>query len=77
MTMVGDFKKLQLELRALSEFIRPDLKRSNIENPELARIAGAVRKMQALLGVYRQSKAHIRTMESYLELNGILLEAAA
>lgn len=67
------YKAMVLELKGLSTYLGGNLKRTNLENPELAQLAAAARTMQALLGVYRQSKAHIPTMESYLELNGILI----
>jgi hypothetical protein len=70
------YKAMVLELKGLNSYLGGNLKRANLENPELAQLAGAARKMQALLGVFRQSKSHVPTMESYLELNGILATAA-
>lgn len=70
------FKAMTLELKGLSSYLGGNFKRTNLDNPELAQLAGAARKMQAMLGVFRQSKAHINVMQSYLELNGVLIEAA-
>lgn len=70
------YKTMALELKGLNTYLGGNLKRTNLDNPELAQLAGAARKMQALLGVFRQSKSHIPTMESYLQLNGILAMAA-
>lgn len=69
------FKAMVLEFKGLSSFLGGNFKRTNLDNPELMQLAVAARKMQALLGVFRQSKAHIPTVESFLELNGILFES--
>lgn len=66
------YKAMVLELKGLNSYLGGNFKRSNLESPELAQLANAARKMQALLGVFRQSKVHIPTMESFLELNGVL-----
>jgi hypothetical protein len=72
---VKGYKAMILELKGLSAYLGGNFKRSNLESPELGQLASAARKMQALLGVFRQSKTHIPTMESYLKMNGVL-EAA-
>jgi hypothetical protein len=69
---IKGYKSMILELKGLNSYLGGNFKRTNLDNPELAQLAGAARKMQALLGVYRQSKIHIPTMESYLHLNGVL-----
>ncbi len=69
------YKGMVLELKGLNTYLGGNLKRTNLENPELAQLAGAARKMQGLLGVFRQAKVNKATMESYLELNGVI-EAA-
>lgn len=69
------YKVMVLELKGLSTYLGGNLKRTNLDNPELAQLAIAARKMQALLGVFRQSKAHVPIIESYLDLNGILTAA--
>jgi hypothetical protein len=69
---IKGYKAMILELKGLNSYLGGNFKRTNLDNPELAQLAGAARKMQALLGVYRQSKIHIPTMESYLHLNGVL-----
>ncbi len=67
------YKAMILELKGLNSYLGGNLKRTNLENPELAQLANAARKMQALLGVFRQAKIHqSTTMESYLELQGVL-----
>ena len=71
------YKGMMLELKGLNNYLGGNLKKNNLENPELSQLASAARTMQALLGVYRQSKAHIPTMESYLELHGIFESSAA
>ena len=71
------YKAMVLELKGLSSYLGGNLKRVNLENPELYQLAAAARKMQALLGVFRQTKIHIPTMMTYLKVNGVLdLEAA-
>lgn len=70
------YKGMMLELKGLNNYLGGNLKKNNLENPELSQLASAARTMQALLGVYRQSKAHIPTMESYLELHGIFETSA-
>ena len=69
------FKAMVLEFKGLSSFLGGNFKRTNLDNPELMQLAVAARKMQALLGVFRQSKAHVPTVESFLELNGILFDS--
>lgn len=66
------YKAMILELKGLNSYLGSNLKRTHMENPELAQLAAATRKMQALLGVYRQSKIHLSTAENYLALNKIL-----
>lgn len=66
------YKAMILELKGLNTYLGGNFKRSNLESPELAQLASAARKMQALLGVFRQSKVHIPTMKSYLSLNHVL-----
>lgn len=73
----GGYRAMALEFKGLSSYLGANFKRGNIENPELFQLASAARKMQALLGVFRQSKVHVPTMESYLQLNGILIATAA
>jgi hypothetical protein len=68
------YKAMILELKGLNTYLGGNFKRTNLESPELSQLANAARKMQALLGVFRQSKAHIPTMESYLSLNGVIGE---
>ena len=68
------YKAMILELKGLNSYLGGNLKRNNLDNPELAQLAAAARKMQALLGVFRQSKAQIPTMTSYLSLIGMLDE---
>lgn len=68
------YKAMILELKGLSTYLGGNLKRSNLESPELSQLASAVRKMQGLLGVFRQTKSHIPTLESYLALNGVFGE---
>jgi hypothetical protein len=70
------YKAMILELKGLNTYLGGNLKRKNLESPELAQLAIAVRKMQGLLGVFRQTKAQIPSMESYLALNGVLGEFA-
>jgi hypothetical protein len=72
---VKGYKFMILELKGLSTYLGGNFKRKNLDNPELAQLASSARKMQALLGVFRQSKGHIPMMESYLELNGVLIAA--
>ncbi len=69
------YKAMVLELKGLSAYLGGNFKRKNLDNPELAQLASAAKKMQALLGVFRQSKIYLSSMESYLELSG-MLEAA-
>src|SRR4029077_1482810 len=69
---VKGYKAMVLELKGLNTYLGGNFKRSNLESPELGQLASAARKMQALLGVFRQSKTHIPTMESYLSLNGVV-----
>ena len=52
------YRAMALELKGLSSYLGGNFKRFNIDNPELAQLASAARKMQGLLGVFRQSKAH-------------------
>lgn len=66
------YKAMILELKGLNTYLGGNLKRTNLENPELAQLAAAARKMQALLGVYRQSKQHLATAENFLTQNHIL-----
>lgn len=65
-------KAMVLELKGLSSYLGGNLKRANLENPEIAQLASAARKMQALLGVFRQAKSRIPTMENFLKLNDIV-----
>lgn len=58
------------ELKGLSRYLGANFKRDNLENAELGQLANAVRKMQALLGVYRQSKISLNTIENYLSNQG-------
>lgn len=58
------------ELKGLNRYLGANFKRENLENAELGQLASAVRKMQALLGVYRQSKVAIGTIENYLSNQG-------
>lgn len=69
------YRAMVLELKGLSSYLGGNFKRKNLEHPELARLASAAKKLQALLGVFRQSKIQLSSMESYLALNGVL-EAA-
>ena len=71
------YKAMVHELKGLSSYLGGNFKRINLDSPELAQLAGAARKMQGILGVFRQSKIHIPTMESYLRLNGVLEAVAA
>lgn len=61
-------KAMMLELKGLNSYLGGNLKRTNLDNPELAQLAGAARKMQGILGVFRQAKAHFETMVSFLKL---------
>lgn len=59
------------ELKGLSRYLGTNFKRDNLENAELGQLANAARKMQALLGVYRQSKTALSTLENYLSIQGL------
>lgn len=66
------YKALLLECEGLSTYLGGNFKRANLEIPEIAQLVSAARTMQALKGVFYQSKTHISTIESYLTLNGVL-----
>lgn len=68
----GGFEAMRLEFKGLSRYLGGNLKRSNLENPEISQLANAARKMQAILGVFRQTKTRLPTMENFLRLNDIL-----
>lgn len=65
------YKAMMLELKGLNTYLGGNLKRTNLEGPELAQLRGSVIKMQSLLGIFRQAKAHTTTIESYLDLNNV------
>ncbi len=66
------YKLMMLELKGLNTYLGGNLKRNNLEGPELAQLRSTVLKMQGLVGVFRQTKAHVPTIESYLSLNNII-----
>lgn len=67
------YKAMVLELKGLSTYLGGNFKRTNLDNPELAQLAAAARKMQALLGVFRHSKTlRGTTMMTYLKSKGQL-----
>lgn len=66
------YKAMMLESKTIITFVGGHLKRKNLENAELMQLARTARKVQGWLGVFRQAKVHIPTMESYLSLNGVL-----
>jgi hypothetical protein len=68
-TMVNHVKKL-------SRYFREDFQRNDMENPELMQLMRAVKQLQAIIGVYRQSQTQIPVLDSYLELTGVLATAA-
>lgn len=68
---VKGYKMMMLELKGLNNYLGGNLKRTNLEGPELAQLRSTVVKMQSLIGIFRQSKAQMPTMESYLNLNNI------
>lgn len=65
------YKEMVLELKGLNTYLGGNFKRTNLESPELAQLASAARKMQALLGVFRQAKIQLETLENYLLLHQI------
>lgn len=73
----GGYKTMIPEFKGLNTYLGGNLKRTNLESPELAQLAGATRKMQAMLGVFQQAEKQRKTAESFLTLNGILIAAAA
>lgn len=66
------YKAMVLELKGLSNYLGGNFKRSNLESPELGQLASAARKMQALIGVFRQAKTQHATMINYLAANKLL-----
>ncbi len=73
----GGYRRMALEFKGLSAYLGSELKRTNLDNPELAQLTKAARTMQAALFVYKIAMGHLPTMESYLQLNGILDDASA
>lgn len=69
----GGYKYLVKDLKTgFWPFLGGNFKRTNLDNPELIQLAIAARKMQALLGVFRQTKAHFPTMISYLKSKDVV-----
>lgn len=72
------YKAMVLELKGLNTYLGGNFKRTNLENPELIQLASAARKMQALLGVYREAKRKQKeTAEPFLDAKGVFEAAAA
>lgn len=65
------YEAMLKELKGLSRYLGTNFKRNNLENAELAQLANAARKMQALIGVYRQAKTTIGTIEHYLDIHDL------
>lgn len=66
------YRLMMLEMKGLNSYLGGNLKRADLEGPELAQLRKTVLKMQSLIWIFRQTKAHIPTMESYLNLNHVL-----
>lgn len=71
-----DYETLVKHVKELSQYFRGDFQRNNMENPELMQLMRAVKQLQGIVGVFRQSEAQIPVLDSYLELTGILAPAA-
>ena len=63
-----------LELKGLNSYLGGNLKRTNLEGPELAQLRGTVVKMQGLLDVFRQTHNRLSTVMNYLIQNHIVDE---
>ncbi len=68
------YKAMLLELKGLNSYLGGNLKRTNIEGPELAQLRSTVVKMQGLLGVFKVATDYTRTMGVYLLGHGILVK---
>ena len=66
------YKEMIFELSGLNTFLGGNLKRKNLESPELSQLVSAARKMQALTGVFEQIKQRLTTLKSFLGLSGVL-----
>lgn len=66
------FQAMVLELKGLSSYLGGNFKRFNLENAELAQLAAAAKKMQALLNVFRQTQSQVSVISIYLKTKGKL-----
>jgi hypothetical protein len=71
-----NYETMVKHVKELSKYFRNDFQRNNMENPELMQLVRAVKQLQGIVGVFRQSQAQIPVLDSYLELTGILAPAA-
>ena len=66
------YREMILELSGLNTFLGGNLKRKNLESPELGQLVSAARKMQGILGVFEQIKLRLTTLRSFLGLSGVM-----
>lgn len=67
------YKEMKLELDGLSRYLNVNFKRNNLENSELAQLAKAARKMQALIHVYLEAAGQCNSfLKGYLKSNHLL-----
>lgn len=64
---IGYEKTLQ-KFKGLSGYLTGNFVRPDLEHGELAQLFQAARKMQGILGVYRQAKVVLQTLENYVSL---------
>lgn len=62
------YDRIDKELSGLSTYLGGHFKRSNMESPELAQLASAVKKMQAIRGGHRQATLEKNTMKIFVRL---------
>jgi hypothetical protein len=67
------YKEMLLEFKGLSKYLGANLKRANLENPEIMQLVNTAKTMQALVNVFRQSKIQCNTVENYLESKGVIV----
>ena len=62
------YESMVLELKGLRTYVGGNLKRPNIENPELARLIRTARLMQGLEGVFEKEKRKISNAGTFLRI---------
>lgn len=64
------YRAMVKEFQGLSRYLGENLKRV-LENPELGRLNTAAKKMQAILGVFKDAKVRSRVVYAYLKSQGL------